>query len=673
MVASLLRKAALLILVGLLACGGQSRVPQASPSSGSPLEVAVPVAQQGEPQAGAQTVGAQGVDDDDAGDDARGDLGPLPVTAVDPSWGSPRAPATLVVFSDLQCPFCSRLAATLEQLKREYGPQALRIVWKNQPLPFHADARPAAVAGQTVFRLGGAEAFWRFHDLAFRNQRALTPENFEQWASMAGVDSARFSAAYARQEFAAKVDDDIALAKTVGANGTPTSFINGVLLSGAQPVEAFRSAIDDQTNKANALIAAGTPRRRVYALLAAQNYAQPKPAAPAASPSADLAVYKVPIAGSPVRGKAGALVTMVVFSDFQCPFCARVEQTVKQVEGEYGDKLRIVWKNNPLPFHPRAEPAAELALEVRAQKGDAAFWKVHDVLFGQQSRLSDQDLEAVATSQGLNAAAAMRAVQQRKHKSKIEEDQELADDLKATGTPHFFINGRRLVGAQPIEKFREIIDEQLVTATALVQKGTPAAGVYDAIQKNAITADPLDKKSVPAPTKDNPSRGPQNAKVTIQIFGDFQCPFCKRVLPTLTALDAEFPGKIRFVWRNLPLAMHKQSAPAAEAAMEAYVQKGATSFWAMHDLLFQAQDQPGGLERQNLEQLAQQLGLDTAKFRTALDTHVHAAVIEADTKASQSAGISGTPAFVINGYFVSGAQPLAKFKRVVQRALKEAK
>jgi protein-disulfide isomerase len=503
MITSFVRKAPLLLLLGLLACGGQSPALQTPPSSGQPLEVAVPVAQQEAPQQEAQAVAAQGVDEDDPRDNAQGDLGPLPATAADPSWGSPTALATLVVFSDFQCPFCAKLVGTLEQLKREYGPQTLRVVWKNNPLPFHVNARPAAIAGQTVFRLGGGKAFWQFHELAFGNQRALTPENFEQWASTAGVDSARFSAAYARQEFAAKIDDDIALSTTVGATGTPTSFINGVRVTGAQPIESFRSVIDEQIKKANALVAAGTPPRRVYAQLAAQNYvAEPKPSPSIARPSSDdLAIYRVPIAGSPVRGKASALVTMVVFADFQCPFCARVAQTVKQVEGEYGDKLRVVWKNNPLPFHPRAEPAAELALEARAQKGDDAFWKAHDALFAQQTRLSDQELEAVATSLGLNAAAVMRAVQQHKHKSKIADDQALAEDLKAMGTPHFFINGRRMVGAQPIEKFRALIDEQLGLAKALVQKGTPAASVYDALQKSALTPKAPEKKSVPSPTK----------------------------------------------------------------------------------------------------------------------------------------------------------------------------
>lgn len=156
----------------------------------------------------------------------------VPVSSKDPVWGSRTAPVTLVLFSDFECPFCTRVETTITQLKEKYGPDKLRVVWKSNPLPFHKNARPASVAAETAFRLGGSKAFWKFHDLAFANQKALTPENFEQWAVQAGVDKAKFKAAYDKQEYAAKVDADMAIGKTAGVTGTPASFINGVFLSG---------------------------------------------------------------------------------------------------------------------------------------------------------------------------------------------------------------------------------------------------------------------------------------------------------------------------------------------------------------------------------------------------------------------------------------------------------
>ncbi len=157
------------------------------------------------------------------------------------------------------------------------------------------------------------------------------------------------------------------------------------------------------------------------------------------------------------------------------------------------------------------------------------------------------------------------------------------------------------------------------------------------------------------------------------MFSEFQCPFCKRAAPTIEALERAFPGQIRVVWRNRPLSMHKNAEIASEAAMEAFAQKGSAGFFAMYELLFAAQGQPDGLERPALERYAAQLGLDPAGFALALDTRAHKARIDADSRIADAAGITGTPAFVINGYFVNGAQPLSKFNRIVKRALAEAK
>src|SRR5262249_46475098 len=159
--------------------------------------------------------------------------------------------------------------------------------------------------------------------------------------------------------------------------------------------------------------------------------------------------------------------------------------------------------------------------------------------------------------------------------------------------------------------------------------------------------------------------------VVVQMWSDYQCPHCKRVEPTLRELDAAFPGKIRFVWHNLPLGFHKNAEPAAEVAMEAFVEKGANGFWSMHDLLFSAQEQPGGLERQGLLALGKQLGLDAGRLVAALDGGAHRRLIEADAKIAESVGITGTPGFVINNYKLSGAQPLSKFKKLVARALRD--
>lgn len=607
----------------------------------------------------------------------------VPVSSKDPMWGNRNAPVTLVLFSDYECPFCSRVEGTIDQLKAKYGKDKLRVIWKNSPLPFHKNARPAALAGETVFRLGGNDAFWKFHKAAFENQRALTPENFEAWAVAAGVDKAKFKASYDKQEYAAKIDADMAVGKAGGVSGTPASFINGVFLSGAQPVDKFTAIIDEQLQAAQQAIAAGTKADKVYVKLAAENKAKaPPPPSRGEEPKADdKTVWKVPAGNSPTRGPATALVTIIQFSDFQCPFCSKVEPTMDKVVETYGDKVRVVWKNNPLPFHPLAEPAAELAIEAQKQKGDKGFWEAHAKLFANQQKLSNEDLFGYAKELGLDVAKVKAAITNKTYAASIKADQELADDVQASGTPHFFINGRRLVGAQPFEKFKSVIDEEIKTAQALLAKGVAPKDLYDAIIKEGKSPPPPEKKTVDAPAPNSPFKGSANAKVVMEIFSDFECPFCKRVEPTITQVEKTYGEKLKIVWRHKPLPMHKNAPLASEASQEVFAQKGNGAFWKYHGLLFENQGTPDALVRASLEKYAGEIaGLDMAKFKKALDANTHKAFVDSESAVADKAGISGTPAFVVgtveggklNGYFISGAQPFSKFDKTIKLALKDA-
>jgi protein-disulfide isomerase len=601
----------------------------------------------------------------------------VPVTAKDPQWGRADAPVTIVEISDFQCPFCSRVGPTLKQVKDTYKDQ-VRIVWKNNPLDFHKQARPAHEAAATVFGVAGSEAFWKFHDLAFQNQQNLTEENFEKWAVESGADKAKFKEAYSSKKFAAKVDEDIALSRKIGANGTPAFRINGVTVSGAQPFEKFKEVIDQQLAEAKKLVAAGTRPSEVYVALTNKNQAagSDKPAAPAAKRDAeedDKSIWKVPVAADdPIKGPKDALVTMIVFSEFQCPFCKRVEDTLKQVLDTYPNDVRIVWKDNPLPFHNRAKPTAIFGRVVYKQKGEKAFWEAHDAMFASQPKLEDADLQAIAEKLGVDWDSVKSAIEGNKYMDKIDSSVELANDFQARGTPHFFVNGVRLAGAQPFDKFKSVIDEQLAKAKALVGKGVPKSKIYEEVVKEGKEPPPPERKELPAPDASSPFKGGANAKVVIQEFSEFQCPFCKRVGPTMAELEKEYGNRIKIVWRHLPLPFHKEAPLAAEASQEAFAQKGNAAFWKFHDKLFEAQGTPDGLQRPNLEKIAAEIGLDVEKFKAALDSNKHKAKVEADAKVGNDAGINGTPGFAINGYYLSGAQPAAAFKKLINRALKEA-
>jgi protein-disulfide isomerase len=637
-------------ILACLACGS---APETPPS--------VTIAAQDGPQAAAAARGA-------GGEPAPGTR--VPVTSTDPSWGSPLAPVTLVEWGDFQCPFTRKLVATIHELQKIYGEKRLRVVWKHNPLSFHKDARPAAIAAATVFQLGGSRAFWRFHGLAFENQKDLTPENFHAWAKQAGVDSHAFADAFERKAHERKVEQDIDLGKAAGVTGTPASIINGVFLSGAQPVEKFREVIDEQLRVAKELASAGVPPERIYAEASDRNVAKnppPKKKAPKETEDPKI-VWRVPVDGSPARGKPTALVTIVMFSGFQCPFCGKVKPTLDGLLAAYGDKVRLVVKQHPLSFHAHGDASAQLALEARAQKGDAGFWSAFDLLFANQQNLGPQDLEGYAKTLGLNATRTKLAIAERRHAAVIERDQALAEGLEASGTPHFFINGKRLVGNNPPEKFKAIIDEEIAHAEGFVKAGTAPAKVYEALQKGAREPPPYARVVVPAPTRRNPSKGPANARIVVQMFAGFQCPFSKRVQDTIDELLAAFPGQVRVVWRHLPLPMHQDGGLAAEAAVEAFAQKGDAGFWRMAKVLFEDQG-AAGLGRAQLERRAAELGLDVPRFKAALDAHTHKATVDADVAIANKAQITSTPAFAIQDYYVSGAAPLARFKQRVQRAL----
>ena len=602
-------------------------------------------------------------------------LAKVPVTAADPQWGSVDAPVTIVELSDFQCPFCARVQPTLEALKQKYGPTQLRLVFKHNPLPFHDAARPAAEAAAAVFMLAGSEAFYKFHHEAFRNQQALTQENLIAWATSVGVQASTLRAWLDSGRAGQKVEEDMKLAQEIGASGTPAFRINGVTLSGAQPLEAFVAAVDEQLAAARQLTLAGTPPRLVYITLTDKNVVKDTPVKAAAKPDAedDRRVWNVPVmADDPQRGARDALVTLIVFSDYQCPFCKRVEATLEELRKLYGKDLRVVWKDNPLPFHPRAKPAAKLARAVFQTKGNDAFWKMHDALFANNPALEDSDLEELATKQGLVWKALQPQLAASKLDARIDDSIELAGDFQARGTPHFFINGRRLSGSQPIDAFRKVIDEELAKARALVEHGTPRAKVYAELMKEGESPPPPEKKHASVPGR-SPSRGDANAVVVIQEFSDFQCPFCRRVEPTLQGLERDFKGSIRIVWRHMPLPFHAYAQLAAEASEEVLAQKGAAAFWTYHDMLYEAQSEPDGLDRVNLDNLADKLGLDMARFKAALDQHIHQAKVQEDTDAANTIGINGTPAFMINDYYLSGAQPAAAFKKLIKRALSDKK
>ncbi|MCR9163183.1 MAG: DsbA family protein [Nannocystaceae bacterium] len=228
-----------------------------------------------------------------------------------------------------------------------------------------------------------------------------------------------------------------------------------------------RSAIDDISGRVTELEAA--------------KVAQVKPDVRPGRPDPD-ARYAATIGDAHTKGPADALVTIVMFSDFQCPFCGRANPTLDKIVKEYGKDVRIVYKHNPLPFHQKAVPAA-LASEAAGRQGK--FWKMHDLLFDNQRALEDDDLLRYAKKLRLDRKRFRRDLKDQGLAQKVEDHQKQAAKLGARGTPSFFINGRFLQGAQPFDRFAELIDAELAHAKGMVEDGTKRREVYDALMANA--------------------------------------------------------------------------------------------------------------------------------------------------------------------------------------------
>jgi len=180
-------------------------------------------------------------------------------------------------------------------------------------------------------------------------------------------------------------------------------------------------------------------------------------------------IYRADVSagGAPIRGSANAPVTIIEFSDFHCPYCKKVQPTLSRILSEYGDRVRLAYRDFPLDqLHPSARKAAEAA---RCANDQGKFWEFHDKLYGGGTDASPETLTRLGREIDMDVVAFQQCLSTGKHRSDIDRDIQEASSLGVTGTPGFFINGRLISGAQPYEGFAQVINEELAHA---VQKAT---------------------------------------------------------------------------------------------------------------------------------------------------------------------------------------------------------
>jgi protein-disulfide isomerase len=368
----------------------------------------------------------------------------------------------------------------------------------------------------------------------------------------------------------------------------------------------------------------------------------------------------------PWVGATVPMVTIVVFSDYQCPYCDRFDQTLDQLLGRYPNQLRIVYRQFPLPSHREAEFAAAVALAAHAQ---GQFLAVHRWLYENMHALNHLSVAERITNYGLDTQRLLDEVDGGRHITRIDDDLEVGKRFEVTGTPSYFINGRPGSGAQPIEELERIVREEISLAERLINAGSTPEQVWARIL--AASTDGQDSVAVKVASKRYPMllaglprRGATTAKVEVLMCGDFDCPYSKKSVATLEQLLQAHPNDLAIFFRNHPLPMHANARAAHRAAVAADNQG---QFWPMFELLYA---DPSKRSDADLEAMAKQLKLDVKRFRKDVTAAKTEERIDTELAyCEQALDASGTPTFFINGRKLMGAQPFAEFEAVVQAEL----
>ncbi len=596
-----------------------------------------------------------------AGGAAEVDAAGIPVGFTDegrPYRGDLNAPIVMEAFSDFQCPYCSRFTnETLPGiLESQIANGEVLLVFYDFPLnSIHPQAAAAANAARCAGESGPA-AYWAMHDRLFVNLGEWSNNNpndvFLRYAEELGIADNEFAGCLAENRYAEEVAADLELGRSRGVSSTPSFFLNQQPVIGAYPLEYF--------NQAFAAVAAGDS-------VAAQPEAQPQ--APAARPT------PVTIAMDDVAFEIGdpdAPVTIVEYTDYQCPYCARhAAQTLPQMLAEMVDtgRVRYVIKDFPLDsIHPEAR-AASVAARCAGEQGQ--YWEMHDALFTRQGewgglgRGAAGVFASMAADLSMDEGAFAACMDSGRYDQAVQDNQDEGISFGINGTPAFFIDGYPISGAQPYELFEYAI--------GLAEEGTLADAYVSQQEQAQAPAEP--SAPVEVDVDGAYSIGDPDAPVTVVEFTDFQCPFCSRhFIQTFPQIQAEYidTGKVRYVFMDFPLSsIHPQAQLAAEAARCAGDQG---EYVAMHHILFERQDGWNG--RQDAADIfadyAGELGLDSATFAACLDSGVHEQAVIADLDYGASLGVDGTPAFFVGGTFISGAQPFEVFQQAIEAALAEA-
>ncbi len=583
--------------------------------------------------------------------------------------GAANAAVTIIEYSDFQCPFCQRhTIQTMPLIKEKFiDTGRLRYEFRDFPIAsLHPLAYRLHEAAYCAGDSAGESAYWLAHELFFSQ-----PDQFKinSLAEMDTVIVSKFatvglpdvSACLLDNRFAEKVQENVARGSAAGVTGTPAFFIGEYQISGAQPYAVF----------ADAIVAAEEGRLAELIDRATQPPAVPAQVAALPTPTK---VEPRPATG---LGDPEAAVTIVEFSDYQCPFCKRhALETMPQIK-QLIDEGRVYYefKDFPIPsLHPLAHLLHEAALCVQDSAGTDAFWSAHNLFF-ERSDLFQQDSAAA-----MDSAIATGLAEVNLWDADIEScyaNRDFADEVNAngaegrrlglSGTPSFFIDGYLLVGALPFETF--------AAAIQLAEEGGLAEALRPQAQPEPQNPTPTEPQEVSL-NGDEPEKGAVDAPVTIIEFSSYQCPFCKRhfdqTMPLIQPYIAN--GTVRYIFKDFPLPNQPQAFKVHEAAHCGREQGGDDGYWAIHDIMFVNQSvwsrSPMGEHVDVIKELVRTADfVDGEAFDNCLDSDQFVDRVNRDLQEGTALNVRGTPSFFLNGNFISGAQPFEVFKQAIELAL----
>jgi len=538
---------------------------------------------------------------------------PTPATA-------PTEPNTvsMVVFSDFECPYSSELFFTLQHLQSKYDKQ-LHITWKQSPLPIHPAAPLAHKAALAAAKQG---RFNEMAELLYANQVPQDRASLLSFARHLHLDMARFQRDFDSPAVAAQLDADLEESHAFAIDQTPTLYINGKSLIGVQSEQTLAAFIDRAAALKNPTQINSSP--------------EGAPLDPALA--AQLLVS--PVAS---QGAANAPLTIVEFTDFQCPFCRASVGPLEQFMAARGREVHWIFRAFPLDFHPDAELAAEAAFAAGEQ---GKFWPMHDLLFAHQSALKEEDLRGYAKQLGLDMKVFDQALAMHKFAGQIAADRALGVKAGVNGTPTFFVDGQSLAGVRSLPELNQIAD----THAAPSNKTTVGLAAI------ALTDPVVPDQQILGPTTRVP--------LTLTWFVDVRSPLAARQADLMQRLAKQYEGRVRVLFRAFALEQHPDSRISSAALLAALKQD---KFWPMFDALAQRRDI---LDRTKLLAIADSIAADHAAFAAALDTA--SGDVNLDINDAARRGVQGAPVLFINQQRIDGLQPDRNYLTILDSQLQAA-